>query len=133
MNHGDQRRSSDGIAIVELAICLPIIVLILLATIEACEMLQLQQNVATTAYEGARIGIMPGAEAAKVQLQCKMLLDDRSITNYTISTSPSDLSTASQGDQITVTVDADCVSNSVLGGVFFQGRTINESVVMRAE
>ena len=128
------RRSSDrGVAIVELAICLPIIVLILLATIEACVMLQLQQNVASTAYEGARIGIMPGMDASVIQLQCQMLLDDRNISNYTITTNPSDLSTTIEGDPVTVTVTADCVSNSVLGGVFFQGRTISESVVIRAE
>jgi TadE-like protein len=128
-----RRRFNDGVAIVELAICLPIIVLILLATIEACEMLQLQQSVATTAYEGTRIGIMPGAQASTVQTQCQMLLDDRNISDYTIATNPADLSTADEGDPVTVTVTADCVANSLLGGVFFQGRTISESVVMLAE
>ena len=128
-HHGQQRH---GVAVVELAICLPILVLLLLATIEACVMLQLKQNLSVTAYEGARIGILPGSDSSGVQLQCQLLLDDRSINGYTISMSP-DPSTMAVGDQFTVTVEADCVANSVLGGVFYQGQTISESVVMKAE
>ncbi|MGB7343548.1 MAG: TadE family protein [Pirellulaceae bacterium] len=125
--------SRRGVAVVELAVCLPVIVFLLLATIEACVMLQIQQNAAITAYEGARIGIMPGADASVVQLQCGMLLDDRGIENYTILTSPSDLSSMEVGDQLTVTVEIDCSANSVIGGTFIDGKTISESVVMKAE
>ncbi len=126
-----QRR--HGVAVVELAVCLPVLVLILLATIEACVMLQLQQNVAITAYEGTRIGILPGSNASAVQLQCEMLLDDRNITNYTITMDPPDPATLNEGDLFTVTVEADCVANSVVGAAFFENKTISESVVMKAE
>ena len=118
---------------VELAICLPILVLILLATIEACAMLHLKQNVTVTAAEGARVGVIPGTGAGTVSAQCQMLLDDRGITGYSVTMSPSDPSTMSPGDMFTVTVSADCVANSLLGGVFYEGKTISESVVMRAE
>lgn len=129
-SHGDRRR---GIAVVELAVCLPVLVLILLSTIEACVMLQLQQNVTITAYEGARIGIIPGIEASAVQAQCQMLLDDRNISGYTITMDPADPTTMQDGDLFTVTVEADCGANSVIGSVFFENRTITESVVMKAE
>ncbi len=122
-----------GTAVVELAVCLPVLVLILLATIEACVMLQLQQNAAITAYEGARIGIMPGIDADTVQLQCEMLLDDRNIAGYMITMEPADPRTLSEGDLFTVTIEADCLANSVVGGVFFENKTISESVVMKAE
>ncbi len=39
----------------------------------------------------------------------------------------------SPGDLLTVTVSADCLANSVAGGLFFEGKSISESVVMRAE
>lgn len=126
------RRSDDGIAVVELAICLPILVLLLLATVEACVMLQLKQNVTVTAYEGARIGILPGAEATNVQMQCELLLGDRDIDGYTITMNP-DPGIVETGEMFSVTVSADCVANSVLGGVFYQGNTISETVIMRAE
>lgn len=130
--HRQQRRRRDGLAVVELAICLPILVLLLLSTIEACVMLQLKQNLSVTAYEGARIGILPGAQAAVVQQQCEMILDDRGIEAYTVTMSP-DPSVLVVGDMFMVTVSADCVSNSVVGGAFYQGNSISESVVMRAE
>ena len=120
-------------AVVELAICLPILALVLIATIEACVMLQLQHNLAVTAYEGARIGIMPGSSATGVQTQCSMLLDDRNINNYTITMTPSDPSTMDVGDAFTLTVSADCDSNTVLAAMFFEGKTLSESVVMLAE
>lgn len=122
-----------GIAVVELAVCLPVLALILLATVETCVMLQLQQNLAVAAYEGTRIGIMPGADSSTVELQCEMLLDDRGITGYTIATNPIDLSTLNVGDTVTTTVAADCAPNSVFGGLLYENRTITESVAMRAE
>ena len=127
------RNCRKGLAVVELAVCLPVLVVILLATIETCVMLQLQQNLAITAYEGARIGIMPGSDASAVQLQCELLLDDRSIQGYTISMNPADPLSMEIGEDFTVTINADCAANSVLGGMFFQGKNMNESVVMRAE
>jgi hypothetical protein len=118
--------------VVELAICLPILVLLLLSTVEACVMLQLKQNLSLTAYEGARIGILPGSNSENVEFQCQLLLDDRKIDGYTIVMTP-DPSVMDVGDMFTVTVSADCVVNSVLGGVFYQGKSLSESVVMRAE
>lgn len=122
-----------GVAVIELAVCLPILVVILLATIETCVMLQLQQNLAVTAYEGARVGIIPGVEAGTVQAQCELLLDDRNINGYTITMDPTDPTTMIPGDLFTVTVVADCAANAVVGSVFYDGKTINESVVMQAQ
>ncbi|TWU35019.1 TadE family protein [Novipirellula artificiosorum] len=117
----------------ELAICLPVLAIILLATVEACVMLQLQQNLSITAYEGARIGNVPGASSEGVQLQCEMLLDDRNIQGYAVTMNPPDPSSKSPGDPFTVTVSADFAANSVFGGIFFQDKTLAEAVVLRAE
>ena len=127
-----QEPTARGLAVAELAVCLPILFLILFATIEACSMLQLKHNVTITAYEGARIGILPGADVALVETQCGLLLDDRNVVNYTVSMNP-DPSTLNVGDYFTVTVSADCLSNAVAGGPFFEGKSITESIVMRAE
>jgi Flp pilus assembly protein TadG len=128
----DGRRRS-GVAVVELAVCLPILVVLLIATIEACVMLQLQQNLAVTAYEGARVGIIPGLDAGTVDFQCRLILDDRNINGYTITLDPVDPQTMNLGDEFKVTIAADCAANSVVGGMYFDGKTISESVVMRAE
>ena len=128
---GGRRR--QGVAVVELAVCLPLLVVLLIATIEACVMLQLQQNLAVTAYEGARVGIMPGTDANTVDFQCQLILDDRNINGYTITLNPVDPQAMNVGDEFTVTIDADCTANSIVGAMFFEGRTLSESVVMRAE
>lgn len=113
--------------------CLPLLVLILLATVETCVMLQLRQNMAIAAYEGARVGILPGVEASVVEMQCQMLLDDRQIDGYTISMEPGDPMTMNVGDDFRVTIAVDCAANSVFGSAIFQDKTLTESVLMRAE
>ena len=95
-------------------------------------MLQLKQNVQITAYEGARIGILPGSSTALIETQCEMLLDDRGIQGYSVSISPNP-STLLAGEMLTVTVSADCAANAIAGGTFFAGKSITESIVMQAE
>lgn len=123
---------SRGVAVVELAVCLPIIVLLLLGTVEACRMIQLKQNIMVAAYEGARVGIVPGSTSQSIDLQCGMLLDDRHIDGYSIDVS-ADPATLNRGDPLTVTVHADCEANALVGAIFYQGKTLSESVVMLVE
>ncbi len=125
-------RSRDGIAVIELAVCLPLLVLILMGTIESCRMIQLKQNLTVTAYEGARVGTVPGSTAGSVLTQCELLLTDRGISNYQIAMSQNP-TTLKPGDDFTVTVSAGCDANSLVGAVFYQGRTLSESVVLRAQ
>lgn len=96
-------------------------------------MLQVQQNLALVAYEGARIGIMPGTEADSVKLQCQLLLEDRSIEDFAIQMNPSSPESMSPGDLFTVTITAECAANSVIGGSIYKDKTITERVTMRAE
>jgi len=126
-----QRRRA--VAVVELAICLPVLALITMATVEACAMLHLQQNAAVTAYEGARVGILPGADQTLVMQQCEMLLEDRGISNYTVSLNPADPTTMVAGDEFAVNVTIDCNANAIFGGFLYEGRQLSEVVVMRAE
>ena len=44
---------------VELAVCLPVIALLVLASIEACTMIFVQQGLETVAYETARFAVAP--------------------------------------------------------------------------
>ena len=51
-------QESRGVAAAELAVCLPVIVLIVIATIEACSALFLKQSLTAAAYEGVRTAIV---------------------------------------------------------------------------
>lgn len=50
-----------------MTVCLPVLTLVTLATIESSAMIFLQQSLSIAAYEGARISLVPEAEAAKVR------------------------------------------------------------------
>jgi Flp pilus assembly protein TadG len=128
--HSSKRRPRRGAALVELAICLPLIVLITLATIEANSMLYLKQGLKIAAFEGCRVGLVPNAISGNVEGQVAVILDGRRIVGYTIATSPADVSALNRGDFFRVTVSAACSSNSLFGSWFYAGQTFSEAVEM---
>lgn len=127
------RVEKRGTAVTELAICLPLLVLITLGTVEACSMLYLQQKLETAAYEGVRVGCVPDATAENVRYQCETLLDSQSVSNYTITLNPADPSSLDQGDFLQVSVEAPCDANSVIGGWFYMGRRLSGDASLSKE
>ena len=71
--------------------CLPIVVLLVVATIEACSAVFLKQSLTVAAYEGVRTALVEGATASNVQAACNQILADRKIEGGTITVSPSDI------------------------------------------
>ena len=55
--------SRSGVAAAEFAVCLPVIVLLVLAMIESCTMVFLKQSVSIAAYEGVRTALLEDAGA----------------------------------------------------------------------
>ncbi len=127
----DHRRR--GTAVAELAVCLPVLVAIMLATIEACTVLHVQQRLKTTAFEGARVGIVPGSKQTNVLYQCELLLEGHKVHGYEVTMNPPDPKSLEQGDWLTVTVEAPCGPNSLVGGWFYANKTLSRSVSLRAE
>jgi len=125
------RRS--GVAVVELAVCLPLLVLIVIATMEACTMLFVAQSLKVATYEGARVGIVPTSSVGNVVFQCESVLNDRGIKDYTISLSPSNPESLSAGDYFEVTVSAGYDGNSLVNGWMYSGKTITRTSALRAE
>ena len=62
------RRKARGVAAAELAVCLPIVVLMVIATIEACSAVFLKQSLTVAAYEGVRTALEEGATAKRARL-----------------------------------------------------------------
>ncbi|QDT04537.1 TadE-like protein [Rubripirellula lacrimiformis] len=123
----------SAVAVVELAVCLPLLVMITLATIEACAMIYTQQALHTTAFEGCRVGIVPGAEVENVNFQCQSLLEDHGVEGFTISMDPADPEDLSEGDWFTVTINAPFVDNSLVGGWLYNEKLLTRTVALRAE
>ncbi len=71
-----QRR---GAAAVELAICLPLLVLLVMASIEACTMIFLDHSLTIASYEGVRAGINYDGTNADVLVRCNSIVNLREI------------------------------------------------------
>lgn len=126
------RPTRRGVAVAELAICLPMLVLLTLGTIETCSMIYLKQSLSIAAYEGARVALIPTATNRNAVAQCDQILDDRGIQYASVNVSPN-VSRASSGTMINVDISAPCDANGVLPSVFFRGRNVSATVVMMKE
>src|SRR3954447_10127741 len=112
-----------GVAAAELAVCLPVVVLLVLATIESCSALFLKQSLTVAAYEGVRTAIEKGSTTANIQTACDQILADRRIQAAQVTINPANKAAMKPGDFIAVTVTAPCNSNSPVPTTFFRGRT----------
>jgi Flp pilus assembly protein TadG len=127
------RSARRGVAAAELAVCLPVVVLIVIATIESCSALFLKQSLTVAAYEGVRAAIEKGATTASVQTACNQVLTDRRIQGTTVTLTPASISSLKPGDFIDVTVSAPCNSNSLVPTTFFRGKTLSVKASMMIE
>jgi Flp pilus assembly protein TadG len=121
MNH--RRRQSRQAAItVELALCLPLLVLLTFGSIQACNAINLKQALTCAAYEGTRIVGKPTGTRDDAEAAIQQILDARNITGATISWSPDlDFVDIPPGDLVTVTVRAPVSANLPRPAIFTLG------------
>ena len=122
-----------GVAAAELAVCLPIVVLLVIGTLEACSALFLKQSLTVAAYEGVRTALEEGATSTTVQAACNQILNDRKIQGAKITITPSNIAALNPGDFIDVKVSAPCSLNSVVPAAFYKGRTLSATASMMIE
>lgn len=122
-----------GTAATEFAVCLPILLVLVIGTIEACSMIYLKQSLSTAAYEGARASLIPGATTADVTAACNRILTPRKVAGSTIMVNPSGFESQPQQTWITVRVTASGGANSVVAGWFYDSLTIDGQATMMKE
>ena len=74
-----KRRRRKGVAIVELAICLPVIVVLVVGSIEACSMIFVKQSLHIAAYEAVRVAIRQGSSNTDVLDRGNQILNERNV------------------------------------------------------
>jgi len=126
-------RRRTGLASSELAVCLPVIILMVFGMIESCTMIFLQQSLTISAYEAARKAIDHDGSNPIVLAACEQVLQDRNIEGYQIDISPANVSQVDPGTYITITVSASCDDNSCMNGWFYQNHELRSRVVMMKE
>lgn len=122
-----------GVAAVEFAVCLPIIVLLVMGSIEASSFIFLKQSLSVAAYEGAREAIRTGSASQDADARARSILTARQVQEFNINFPGNDPATARRGDEIIVQVTAPTAVNSPLAGQFVADRLLTSSVVMVKE
>lgn len=141
-NSRSKRHQRQGAAVVEFAVCLPIIVLIVLGSIQAASMLFLRQALIQSAYEGAKIAIRNDGTNLAAETAIQNVATGRRIQGLTFAFSstavPSggpdiNVEDVNAGNIIFVTVSAPADNNSFIPFGLFQGRVISAQAAMAKE
>ena len=132
-NRRPSRLTRSGAAVVEFAVCLPLIVFVVLAAIEACSLIFLRQALQTTAYEAVRAAVAPNGTAESVLGCAQEMLRERHVQQGTVQLRPSDPAQAAKGAPVTVTVTAPLDSNRLMPPWFFRSGDFTASCVMLKE
>lgn len=129
---GLQRRRR-GVAAVEFAVCLPVLILLVFGSIEASSFIFLKQSLNVAAYEAAREAIRTGADNASATARATNLLQSRNVRDFAVTFPNGESGVALRGEEIIVDVSAPTQPNSPLAGQFITNRLITSRIVMVKE
>lgn len=122
-----------GVAAVEFAVCLPVLVLIVFASIEACTMVFLKESLTVAAYEGSRVAVQPAATEAAIVARCQEVLAERNVAGASVELVPPLLAEAPAGEPLEVRVSAPCSANAVIPVWFYGSSTMTGSSTFMME
>jgi len=127
-------RKDDGQAVVELALTLPILIMILCGIIDFGWIFTNQNIIDNTSREGARYAIVHSTDVAEIKTHTKSVAPENIRNNLTVTVTFSNPSNPRQGD-VTVVVDSGVTALTPIVGVFTQGEIINldSSCTMKVE
>ncbi|MDX1926676.1 MAG: TadE family protein [Pirellulaceae bacterium] len=125
-------RRRRGAAVVEFAVCLPLLMLIVLGAIEATHGIFLKQALSAAAYEGMRVAIEPRSRQADAIQQAQAILDARLVKGSRIAFD-TNIDTAPRGQKVAIEVSAPISLNSPFIGRVIQDRVVTVRTVMVRE
>lgn len=132
-NQMNRRTGQRGTACVELAVCLPVIVLLVFASLEGANMLFLRQAVVQSAYETAKSVAKSNGVQATAQTLGQQVLSARGVVAPTITFTPAVVEGLPPGTPFTVSVSVPGDSRSITGIGPFNGLTIQAQATMLKE
>ena len=113
-------RSRRGLATVELAVCLPVLVILVFGFIEATNVIFLKQRLTAAAYEGVRKVTAPTKTAADGIAAANSVLTQFNISGGTVTVTPNVTAATATGTQVFVKVEAPfsgnlCIKPFIIG------------------
>ena len=123
-------QNRKGTSSVELAVCLPLIVLFVFGGIETVNAIFLKQGLTIAAYETVKVASSAGKTEDDGKAYGNQILSDRGFVSGVISVSPTVDETTPRGTVIKVTATAPASENSVAPMFYYDGATIRAEVSM---
>lgn len=117
-NRKSRSRRRSGAALVELAICLPLIAFLVGATVEACDLIFLRNSLATASYSGTLEVSRAGCTQTTITNQISQVLNAAQVKDYSITITKAGggpFSNSVKGDLISIQVSAVSASNLRIG------------------
>jgi Flp pilus assembly protein TadG len=130
------RRRTDrrGSTLVEFAFVAPVFLLLVIGMIEFGRAMMVSALFANAAHEGARAGVLDGAQSSDVTNAVNNYLADAKITGATVTVTPNPPSSATAGQDVTVSVSINYSQVSWVPHPRFLGSaTLSATSIMQRE
>ena len=111
----------NGALTVEVAMCLPLLILLLFGCYELTKTSMILHATQSAAYEGARVGIVPGATPEKIDAAVGYVLGTMGVVDYEIETVPAVIERDTE--QIEVIIRVPLRDNLSLPSLFVENPT----------
>ena len=116
-----QSQERRGAAVVEFAVCLPVLLIRILGSIECTSMIFLSQSLNVVAYEGLRTAARPGSTTVDALARSQEVIAERNLIDCQVTFDPADIDNVPSGTIVTITTTAPSQANSAIGLRFFSG------------
>ena len=128
--HSSSLPERIGVATVELAVCLPLAVTLVVGMIEASNEIFTKQSIKIATYEAARIATATGRTESQAIQRATEVLTSRGITKVSIQVSPRVTAKTPRGTPVTVTIQMEARDASFAGDWFSKRAKFAASVQM---
>ena len=125
------KKRSQGAVTVEVALCLPVLLTILFGSYELARVNMMMHSTESAAYEGARVGIIPGATPESVRSSVGRVLNSVGVRTFDIAITPEVITNTTEEIEVLVTVPLR--ENLALPGFFIQDPTFQGSCTLKRE
>ena len=121
----------QGALTIEVALCLPILILLLFGCYELTRTSMILHATQSAAYEGARVGIVPGATPEKIEEAAGFVLRTMGVRNFELETIPAVIERDTE--EIEVIVRVPIGENLTIPRLFVQDPTFKGTCVLSRE
>jgi len=129
-----RRAGRRGTTLVEFAVVAPVFFLLVMGMIEFGRAMMVAALLANAAQQGARAGSLNGAQSSNVTNVVNAYLTDANLSGATTTVTPNPPSSASPGQDVTVTVSIGYSQITWLPAPkFLSGKTLSATSIMQRE